>query len=117
MSIFKQAYNFITNADYDAYQFDVERYASTTDYVHDCGIIFKTIYVPALNLYTHYYSDMKRFIVYKSEKPFDENDSKYKNMRKIKVSARFCFDMADLYEMDEHIKSVTTKNKEYFDTL
>ena len=41
MALFKRFYNFIVNADLDAYMFDVEHYASMTDYVHGCGIIFK----------------------------------------------------------------------------
>ena len=35
MLYFKRAYDFITNSDYYAYVFDIERCSSITDYVHD----------------------------------------------------------------------------------
>jgi hypothetical protein len=117
MALFKRFYNFIVNADLDAYMFDVECFASITDYVHGCGITMKTIYIPECNLYTHYYEDFKKFVVYKSEDKFNEKDEKYSNMKKIKVKARFCFDLMDQYEMDEYQKMFAEKNKDYFNGI
>ena len=117
MSIFSRIYNFAINANLDAYMFDVMRYASMTDYVHDCGCEYKTLYVPEFNFYCHYYDDQKKFVVYKLEEPFNEQNPEYMNMRKVKVSARFCFELIKQYERDEESKQMAENKKEYFDKL
>jgi len=46
-----------------------------------------------------------------------KKNPEYSNMRKIKVSTRFCFDLMDQYEADKYQKAVSEKNKKYFDGL
>lgn len=117
MSIFSRIYNFATNADYDAYSFNVTRYASMTDYIHDCGCEYKTLYIPSFNLYCHYYIDGKKFVVYKMNETFNEKNPEYTNIRKIKVTTKFCFEMEEQYQRDEESKQMAEKNKEYFDNI
>lgn len=117
MSIFTRIYNFPTNADVDAIAFDVTRYASMTDYVHDCGITSKTLYIPSFNLYCHYYDDGKKFVVYKTNETFNETKPEYTNIRKIKVTTKFCFNLEEQYQRDEESKQMAEENKEYFDNI
>jgi len=97
MSIFSRIYNYVTNTgvdvfafDVDVFAFDIMHYSSMTDYIHGDGI-------PSFNLYTHYYGDAKKFVVYESDETFNESDPKYTNVRKIKVSDRFCFELEQQY--------------------
>ena len=115
MSILSRIYNFATNADLDAFVFNVTRYVSMTDYVHNC--VYKTLYVPEFNFYCHYYDDGKKVVVYKTEEPFNEQNPEYTNMRKVKVSARFCFELDEQYQRDEETKQMAEDNKEYFDNI
>jgi len=73
--------------------------------------------IPSFNLYVHYYGDGKKFVVYKSVETFSESDPKYTNVKKIKVKARFCFELEDEYARDEESKQMAEENKEYFFTF
>jgi len=117
MSIFYRIYNYAINADIDAFAFDVTRYASMTDFVHGDGITYKTVYIPSFNLYAYYYGDAKKFVVYKSDETFNEENPKYTNVRKIKVSTQFCFELEEQYARDEESKQMAEKNKEYYENL
>ena len=117
MSIFSRIYNFATNANLDAFVFNVTRYASLTDYVHDCSCKYKTLYIPSFNLYVYYYDDGKKFVVYKTDKPFNESNPEYTPMRKVKVSTKFCFNLEEQYQRDEESKDMAENKKEYFDNI
>jgi hypothetical protein len=110
-------FDYIFNSEYDAYTYDVIRYASLTDYVHDSGITYKTIYIPKYNLYCHYNDEYKRFIVYKLDEEFNERKSEYKNMRKVKISARFCLELFDEYKATEESKKISASYKDYFNDI
>jgi hypothetical protein len=101
----------------EAYTFDKKAYASIDDFVHDGGMVLKVIYVPYYDLYFHYYDEMKLFIAYKSSEPFNENNTKYTNMKKIKINTSFVHYMLDIYEIDEDTRKFSIDKKPYFDEL
>jgi len=75
------------------------------------------IYVPSYDIYAHYYSDTEEFIPYKSDKPFDENNKDYTNVRKIKISTSFLSYLCDWYHIREENKKWCDQNKSYFDEI
>ena len=101
----------------DAYAFEKTVYASITDFVHDCWMTLTTVYIPSYDIYAHYYYDMKEFIPYKSDEPFDENNKDYKNVRKIKISTSFVGYLCDWYEAREENKKWSDENKTYFENV
>ena len=113
MSLSTRLSNIFTK-ELDGYAFEKTVYASNIDYVHDEGITVKTIYIPCYDMYAHYYPDMKEFIPYKSDKPFDENDKNYKNVQKIKIKSSFCGYLCDWYQIREENKKWSEKNIQYF---
>jgi hypothetical protein len=77
----------------------------------------KTVYIPYYNLYFHYYDRMERFVVYKSTEPFNEKNTEYTNMKKIKINTSFVHYMLDIYEIDEDTRKFSIDKKPYFDEL
>jgi hypothetical protein len=116
MSILTHISNIFTKK-VDGYAFEKTVYSSITDYIHNEGIIVKSIYIPRYDIYAHYYSYMKEFISYKLDKPFDENNKDYYNVRKIKISISFCEYLCNWYKLCMENKKWSEQNKQYFDDI
>lgn len=101
----------------DAYSFELNRYNSIDDYVHDGGFISTTIYIPQYNLYAHYYEEGQYFVTYNSDKPFDETDERYKNVRKIQINYSFASYLDDWNQATLENKKWSDKNKDYFNKI
>jgi len=115
-SIFTRIMNAFSNI-VDAYAFEITRYHSIDDFVHDGGFTSTTIYIPIYDLYTHYYEEGKYFVVYKADTPFVESDENYKNIRKIKINYSFASYLDDWYDYTSENKKWSDKNKDYFDQI
>ena len=81
------------------------------------GYLLRTIYIPYYDIYVHYYHVIKCFIVYKTNNIFNENNDRYKNIKKIKVSTIFVNNMLDIFETDEETIKLSTVLKPYFNNL
>lgn len=116
MSIFIRLSNIFIN-EVDAYAFEKIVYESTTHFLNDWGFILTTVYIPSYDIYAHYCNDMKEFVPYKSNEPFDENNKDYKNVRKIKISTTFVGYLCDWYEVREEHEKWSVENKTYFENI
>ena len=66
------------------------RYNSVTDMARCEGYLLRTIYIPYYDIYVYYYHVTKRFIVYKTNNIFNENNDSYKNIKKNKSIYNIC---------------------------
>jgi len=51
------------------------------------------------------------------DEKFNERHSEYKNMRKVKISARFCLKLLDEYQATEESKKISASYKDYFNDI
>lgn len=117
MSILYLRLKSLFSSEMDAYVFDIMGYDSVTDMARCEGYLLRTIYIPYYDIYVHYYHVTKRFIVYKTNNTFNENNDSYKNIKKIKVSTTFINNMIDIFETDEETIKLSTELKPYFTSI
>ena len=96
----------------DAYSFDRYNYdyEYEDNYVNDSD---KIIYIPSYKIYA-YYED-NRFIVYKLEENFNQND--YSNVKEIQILSAFVQNLQYIYDIENDIKIISKNNKIYFDDI
>jgi hypothetical protein len=116
MSLLTRFMNMISNA-VDAYAFELDRYDSIDDYIHGGGFTSTTMYIPQYDLYAHYYKERQCFVTYKSDKPFNETDESYKNIRKIKINYSFASYLDDWNQAITENRKWSDKNKDYFSQI
>jgi len=122
MSYFKRFYDFITNYDYTDYanydyadyaNYDYADYANydayTFDVYKDCNQ-YKSIYIPILKLYAYYLIDVNKCTIISICKVDEQNVEsfnksnfeQYTNIKKVKVSSEFCFELDELYKIEDY---------------